>query len=169
LQRRADRRCATRAHARQTLEPAIVGRQFERLEGLHTQFVVYPVCQFGTHAGNGAEQRVGIGFAAQPLELRPAAGAEQLGDGGGDSRADTRQRIQAGLALGGVDVTQCSRQLRHHVARPAVGRDAVGVVTLRVEQHGHFAQGLCDRGIVDRPRCRWRGRRRLGDGHGTGR
>jgi hypothetical protein len=147
--RRARADCgAARADARQALEAAIDGGHFQGLERFDAEFVVHPVRKFGADTRDGAEQRVRVGLSAQPFELLPAAGLQQLGDGRGDARSDARQGFEPGRAVTFVDFAQGLRQLRDDVRRFAIGGHPIGVVALRGKQHTHLAQGLRDLRVV---------------------
>jgi hypothetical protein len=149
-ERRPDCRRSSRADSRQRFEAAVVSGHFECFEGVDAELLVQPVGEFGADAGDGAQPCGRVGIAAHMLELAPAAGREHLGDRGGDPRPDARQCVEAGQALGGMDLAHLAAEPGDGVRGLAVGCGAVRVAVLRVDERGHLAQALRDPGVVDR-------------------
>ena len=116
----------------------------EGLQGVDVQRVVDPARQRRAHAGHGPEEPLGVERAPQPLELRPAAGAQHLRDGGRDPRTDTGQRVEPLDAATLVVLPQVIRAGRHRVGRLAVSADPERVGSLLLEEVGGLAQALRD-------------------------
>ncbi len=114
----------------------------EGLEGVHVQRLVDPPRQRRAHAGRGPEEPLGIERAPQPLELRPAPGAQHLRDGGRDPGTDAGQRVEGLDAAALVDLPQVIRMGRHRLGRLAIRANPEGVGSLLLQEVGGLAQAL---------------------------
>jgi hypothetical protein len=121
-----------------------VGCDFQGLERLYVKVVVEPGGKFRSDPRNGPEQGFGLERAAQPVELRPPAGRDQLGEGGGNAAADVRQRDQGFAAPGCENTADRLVEVVDRICRPMVGGDAEAIGVLLGEQIGLFAQRGCE-------------------------
>ena len=79
---------ARRAPPVNRLEVAVMGSGLEGLQGVDVQIVVDAPGELRPDPGDCLEQLDRVQRAAQPLQLRPATGAQDLMDGGGDTFPD---------------------------------------------------------------------------------
>ena len=153
---RANRRRAPGSDARHRTQAAVVARHLECFQRLDAERVVDPFREFRAHARNGLEQCRRLEAAAQPVELRPAPGLEDLGDRRGDAAPDAGQLVQSLATAIGQDVAHAHLQALDRVRRTPVGADPERVRLLGVQQLGHLPQPLRDALVLGKRQRRLR-------------
>jgi hypothetical protein len=134
-----------------------MGRDLERLQGLGLQRLVQPRGKLRPDAGNGPEQPLGVERPAQPLELRPAAGQQHLGERRRDRWSDRRKRVEARTPLRREYLGRRLIEGVERVGRAAIGHDAEAIGVLLFQEVGVFAQPCCKGSVcLGRPPCRVR-------------
>ncbi len=121
-----------------------MGRRLQGLERVEPEIVVQLPGQRLADARHGGEQGHGVRAAAQPVQHREAAGGDEVVDGAGQARADTREGLEPLQAVG----------LEHRGHRPiqpfdrlrgvAVRLYPVGIRALLLEQARDLPEPLRD-------------------------
>ena len=110
VERRTDCRGPARTDAGRLLQPPVMRRRFQLLQGLGFKLFMQSRRQFRAYPRDGPEQTLGFEHAGQTVELRPSAGGEYLGNGRGDTLSDARKRNEAYAPfLANIASTPCPR------------------------------------------------------------
>jgi len=121
-------------NARHVLEPPVVGRNFEFLESLDTQFEVDVLCEPLADARNRHEEILGRYLPFEPVEQRDPAAVDVLVDERGDAPADPGQPHEALSALFPGDLGERANGGTYVTDSGSVRADPVNIRALRLEE-----------------------------------
>lgn len=116
----------------------------ERFQRVDMEMLVDLRCEAGTNARKHLKEFLRLAFAAQAIELCPAAGLHHLVDGPGNAAPDVRQRDQALEPLLGEDRGGVFPKVADSVRRLAVGHRPEMIGALRFEQLARLLESLGD-------------------------